>query len=552
MNKKTVIILIVVMFFAVLTSVSIAQKYLQPLKGTVFCLDPGSGGELYYGSDKDEVANAKLRAIEAKANLRIALFLKYYLEDAGAKVILTRSTHTPPFPNSGEKAKICQSSGANFFIGIHHNYSRDSSVNYISCIVKQDADKDTVALATSLSQQLSADLNLENLGLSRDKLEIFKYLNTPAVVLSVGFLTNKKFRRFEEKLEHNHNIALSIFKGILNFYERQKVIVMPPATPTPQPTLQGLPPLFPIRTPTETPIAKITPVSTPALPVRTPIATTLKPLRLTPVPTPAPLTALTPTPVTPLRPIKEIVSKPTAPFAPPFLNPVDGYIDQTWLYGEKWGNWPLKYGISFNVDPGTTVKAIADGEVLEADDSGNPGLLSPYPNYVLIKHNDKINNKEVYSLYAQLASITVKKGDKVQAGDKIGTTGEPFASSNNRSTEFEFEIRIGGPTQEYVQNPELFIKHIGEPTGCIIGRIVDANNNPIPGLRITGVTKPLYCAPYSFSMTYGEGVNSTERWNENFAICDVYPGEYVLNAQSATKKVVVEPNMVTVVIWTIE
>lgn len=557
MSKKVFIISFVLMFLANFVPISFAQESFQPLKGIVFCLDPGTGAELYFGSDKDEIADPELRLIEAQINLRVALFLKSYLEDAGAKVVLTRSTHTPPFPTPEKKAEICQSAGADFFIGIHHNYSRDESVNYMSCFVKQSADKNTMAFASTLSREIATELGINNLGLNRDRLEIFKYLNTPSVVLSVGFITNKKFRRFQEKLKHNHEVALSIFKGILAYYKEKKTIMVPTAIPSPQPTsLPELPPLFPTKPPEETPVPGLKPLSPPALPAPTPVVSILKPIPLTPIPTPTPMPA-TPsvTPAIPLQPIEEIVVKPTEPFKPPFLSPVDGYIDQTWLYGEKWGNWPLKYGISFDVPAGTTVKAVADGEVIDTNSSGRPTLLSRYPNYVLIKHTDKINNKDVYSLYARLSTITVAKGDKVKAGDKIGTTGEPFSSSNDRSTEFEFEIRIGGQTIEYVQNPELFIHHFGsELTGCIIGRIVDVNGNPLSGLRITGATKPEYYSIYRFSMTYGEGVNSTEKWNENFAICDVLPGEYELTIQSlsANKKVQVEPNMITFVLWTIE
>ncbi len=527
--KKVTVMLII----ATICCLVEGAVYLQPLRGIKICLDPGQGGELYWGSDKTELVTSELSKIEAAANLRIALFLKSYLTDAGAEVILTRDKYLPPFPDTKRKAEICTQSGCQVFIGIHHNYSRDPSVNYVVSIVKHSTTPTEINLAASISRALSTELNLQNLGMNPQSAEIFNHLNVPGTLVSVGFITDKTFRRQVEKLEYTNTIARGIFKGILEFFQKVKLEPKPSPTPRPIETPSALP------TPSSPFIVVPTPLPLKPIIEKTPsLAEVVKPFREVeeaPTPTPAPT----------------LVGVRVEDYKPLFLSPVDGIVDQTWIYGESWGTLPVKKGISFKVSSNSPVRAIANGEILEADVSGKTSTVSPYPNYVLIKHDDKLNGKEVYSLYAQLATISVKKGYKVKAGDVIGTTNAPYATSQRRETEFEFEIRVGGPTQDYVQNPELFIPH--KPgTGLIIGRIVDERGNPIKGLRLSGITKTAEFDPYQFSITYGEGVNATDRWNENFAICDVPPGNYTLTTTAGNQQVNVQADKVTFIEWKIK
>ena len=61
------------------------SDYSKYLSGRKIFLDPGHGGE-----DRKN-KNKKGDVIEADVNLRVALNLKKYLEDAGAQVILSRT-----------------------------------------------------------------------------------------------------------------------------------------------------------------------------------------------------------------------------------------------------------------------------------------------------------------------------------------------------------------------------------------------------------------------------------------------------------------------------
>ena len=121
----------------------------------------------------------------------------------------------------------------------------------------------------------------------------------------------------------------------------------------------------------------------------------------------------------------------------------------------------------------------------------------------------------------------------------------PYSQAETRDTEFEFEVRVGGQSQDFVQNPELFIPLSSSNYGCIVGRLSDSTNRLVSSIQIDGATKSDDFAPYQFSLTYGAGVNPTEKWNENFAICDVLLGEHVLSAGDVSEKVLIKPGMVT-------
>ena len=84
----------------------------------------------------------------------------------------------------------------------------------------------------------------------------------------------------------------------------------------------------------------------------------------------------------------------------------------------------LKNAIDFIVPEGTPVFAIADGIVVDVKDDSNIGgddVKYWYDgNYVIMKHSEKIYSEYEHFKYK---GITVKKGQKVKAGNLIGFAG---------------------------------------------------------------------------------------------------------------------------------
>ncbi|WP_328500279.1 transglycosylase family protein [Streptomyces sp. NBC_00457] len=100
-------------------------------------------------------------------------------------------------------------------------------------------------------------------------------------------------------------------------------------------------------------------------------------------------------------------------------------------YHKAGSAWSMGYhtGVDFAVPTGTSVKAVADGRVVSAGWEGSFGYQ------VVIRHADGR-----YSQYAHLSAISVKSGQGVGAGQRIGRSG---STGNSTGPHLHFEVRTG-------------------------------------------------------------------------------------------------------------
>jgi murein hydrolase activator len=85
---------------------------------------------------------------------------------------------------------------------------------------------------------------------------------------------------------------------------------------------------------------------------------------------------------------------------------------------------------------GQTVRAVHEGTVAYAD------LFSGYGNLVIIEHGDK-----THSLYGYMSSLSVSKGDHVDAQAPLGGSG--LDPSGNAA--LYFELRVDGKAVDPLQ-----------------------------------------------------------------------------------------------------
>lgn len=100
-------------------------------------------------------------------------------------------------------------------------------------------------------------------------------------------------------------------------------------------------------------------------------------------------------------------------------------------YRATGSSWSKGYhtGVDFPVPTGTSVKAVAAGQVVTSGWGGSFGYQ------VVIKHADGR-----YSQYAHLSAISVKDGQKVVSGQRIGRSG---STGNSSGPHLHFEVRTG-------------------------------------------------------------------------------------------------------------
>lgn len=102
-------------------------------------------------------------------------------------------------------------------------------------------------------------------------------------------------------------------------------------------------------------------------------------------------------------------------------------------------------GIDLAAPIGATIRSIASGHVIFADRFGG------YGNLIVIKHADGLT-----SSYGHCNTTSVRVGQRVLAGDVIGTVGN---TGHSTGPHLHFEIRINGAPQ----NPELYLPGLASP-----------------------------------------------------------------------------------------
>ncbi len=100
-------------------------------------------------------------------------------------------------------------------------------------------------------------------------------------------------------------------------------------------------------------------------------------------------------------------------------------------------NWRAHLGVDYGAPKGTPVRVVGDGVVDMA------GWQNGYGNVVQVRHgNDRT------TLYAHLSRVDVRKGQRVEQGQRIGAVG---ATGWATGPHLHFEFRIAGQHQDPVR-----------------------------------------------------------------------------------------------------
>lgn len=206
-------------------------KYSEFLKGKKIFLDPGHGGEDRRNKGSNELV------VEADINLRVALFLRDYLRQAGAEVLMSRDKDTTvPLKLRSE---LANNSGADIFISVHHNapgskeddWTNYTSTYYHALITDFEHEPCNRDMARYIQRDLSYVMdNPGGLGsfdgtysdyniYPKAGFSVLRLTKIPAVLIEGSFFSNP----YEEKRlateEFNKIEAWGIFRGLGKYYK---------------------------------------------------------------------------------------------------------------------------------------------------------------------------------------------------------------------------------------------------------------------------------------------------------------------------------------------
>ncbi len=223
-------------------TVQMADAVLAPsvLSGKVVVLDPGHGGD-----DPGAVANG---VQEKSVTLGVSLALSQLLQQAGATVIMTRTTDITVGPSRENgtglqmRSDIANQARADVFLSIHANAlanaDRSGATTYFGqrCGYVSAAQRDPVLiarsyrLATRVQQKVVAVTGEIDRGIDSADYWVLGNTAMPSILVETGFVTNPDEAAKLVIPSYQQLLAQGVLLGLRDyFYHGEDTIPLPPA-----------------------------------------------------------------------------------------------------------------------------------------------------------------------------------------------------------------------------------------------------------------------------------------------------------------------------------
>jgi N-acetylmuramoyl-L-alanine amidase len=180
----------------------------SPLIGKTIVLDPGHGGV-------DSGAIGRQGTREKDVVLEVGLMLKDLLEEAGARVIMTRTDDS--FVSLYERSYLANYLLADLFISIHANSNDDSSMQGIE-VYHLDGHDEAKSLAQSVMGGLVESTGLNNGGVKQNDFVVIRETQMPSILVELGYLSNYQEESVIDTNEFRQKAAAGLLKGIVSYY----------------------------------------------------------------------------------------------------------------------------------------------------------------------------------------------------------------------------------------------------------------------------------------------------------------------------------------------
>ncbi|WP_054956034.1 N-acetylmuramoyl-L-alanine amidase CwlD [Paenibacillus dakarensis] len=197
-----------------------------PLAGKVIALDAGHGGP-------DGGAVSRQGVIEKDVNLAITLYLRDYLQQAGALVVMTREgDYDLASPDTKGKRKtedlkqrvrLVEDHRADMFVSIHLNSMVSNRWRGAQTFYPPSND-DSKSLAELIQSEIRHNLeNTQRLAKINDKVFLLQAFKVPSTLVEVGFLSHPEESEMLRDEKYQRKVAASVYKGILRYMSGERV-----------------------------------------------------------------------------------------------------------------------------------------------------------------------------------------------------------------------------------------------------------------------------------------------------------------------------------------
>lgn len=192
------------------------------LKGKVICLDPGHGG-----SDVGAIGTLNGQSVyEKDITLAISLPLRDMLRNAGAQVIMTRSTDKDvarAYAGDAEELQarcdVANKADADIFLSIHIDSFSNANVDGTTAYYYPKSGRDLL-LAQTLHQSMMVNMAIPDRGVRSNDLYVNVHTAMPSVLMEMGFISNAHRLNMLTSSWGPKRIAESMYQGIIDYFKQ--------------------------------------------------------------------------------------------------------------------------------------------------------------------------------------------------------------------------------------------------------------------------------------------------------------------------------------------
>lgn len=204
-----------------------------PLSGRVIGIDPGHqehgnfdrepvkpGGKETKAKVSTGTQGVSTKTPEHVVNLEVSLKLRDALEDAGAKVVMTRETADVDISNI-ERAVMMNEAGADLVLRLHCNGADTKSANGIALYVRKNGAcaQESKAAAENILACMVDATGAKNRGIVRnDSYTGLNWSEVPSILVEMGFMSNPAEDERLGSAEYQDKLVAGMLEGIMETF----------------------------------------------------------------------------------------------------------------------------------------------------------------------------------------------------------------------------------------------------------------------------------------------------------------------------------------------
>ncbi|MBD2866303.1 MULTISPECIES: N-acetylmuramoyl-L-alanine amidase CwlD [Paenibacillus] len=220
--SSALVILMIFLFTYELPTSRTWSYWTMPLSGKVIAIDAGHGGP-------DGGASSSAGLVEKEVNLAISLYLRDYLQQSGAVVVMTREDDRDLANDATRgyskrktedlhnRVALIENAKADILVSVHLN-SIPSAKWKGAQTFYNSANEEGKKLAGFIQSEIRTNLsNTDRVPKTENTFYLLKALTIPGALVEVGFLSNPEEARLMADAKYQRKVAESIYRGILRY-----------------------------------------------------------------------------------------------------------------------------------------------------------------------------------------------------------------------------------------------------------------------------------------------------------------------------------------------